>query len=165
MLIMADSSGNKIIKVFDDSYNKKVRQMALDLRAEDFDEVFHLYGMNPYDVVMESWDMSSDRYVILNKHDIVVGAFGVRAVDMFNGIGIPWLLGTEGLNKMKKFFVKNSKLVLNLMKYNYSYLVNYVDASYDNAVKWLKWCGFTLEEAKPFGIFRLPYHRFYMECG
>jgi hypothetical protein len=165
MLITVDKSGNKIVEVFDSSYEEHVSDIAMNLRAQDFDEVFAVTGENPYDAVKDDWAMSSRRWIVFNKENIAVAVLGVRPINLFSDIGIPWLLGTKGLDKMKKFFVKYSKPIIEEMKKGFDLLINFVDARYLKAVKWLKWCGFTIDEPVPFGAINVPFHRFYMECG
>jgi hypothetical protein len=162
---MADKSGNKIIEVFDRSYDKQVIDVALNLRVEDFDEVFALHGESPHYALLESWKMSTRRWVILNKMGGAVAVLGVRPVDMFGDEGIPWLLGTDGLDRMKKFFVKISKPIIEEMKQGFKVLANHVDARYIKTVSWLEWCGFEIEEPEPYGVMGLPFHRFSMEIN
>jgi hypothetical protein len=164
MPITAENNGNKIIEVFDDSYDKQVNHIAMNLRPEDFDELFYFFNINPYEVVIESWKMSLRRWIVLNKNNIAVAVLGVRPLSTFSKLAIPWLLGTKGLEKMKKFFMKHSKPIIEEMKMDFEFLYNFVDSRYIKAVKWLKWCGFTIEEAVPFGIYNVPFHRFYMRC-
>jgi hypothetical protein len=39
---------------------------------------------------------------------------------------------------------------------------NYVDARHARSIRWLKWLGFTIEEARPMGFAGLPFHPFGM---
>ena len=63
---------------------------------------------------------------------------------------------------MKKFFMKSSKIIIEEMKKEFELLFNVVDARYIKAIKWLRWCGFTVKEAEPFGTLQQPFHEFYM---
>lgn len=165
MSIMADKGGNKVIEVFDASYDNHVEDVAMNLRGPDFDEVVAATGEVPYGSVTEDWIMSLRRWIVLNKYNKAVAVLGVRPVNMFSNVGIPWLLGTKGLDKMKKFFVKYSKLIIEEMKKGFDILINYVDARYFKAVRWLEWCGFIIDEPLPFGAKNEPFHRFYMEIN
>ena len=167
MLIMginmiSDKSGNKVIEVFDNTYNDKVRHLATNLREADFDEVFASTGESPHFAIQEGWEWSIRKWIMLNKHDRAVAVLGVRPQSMFSDIGIPWLLGTEGLNKIKRFFMEASKPIIVEMLKDYKALINYVDARYIKAVRWLNWCGFEIEDAEPFGAQQLPFHKFSM---
>lgn len=78
--------------------------------------------------------------------------------------GIPWMMGSEELRNRKHMLalLRPSKVYIQEQKRDYAYLENYVDARHVLAVKWLEWLGFNMEEPEPFGIDRLPFHRFWM---
>ena len=44
----------------------------------------------------------------------------------------------------------------------FPYMFNYVDVRHKEAIRWLKWLGFTLNEPTPYGPFGLPFHKFHM---
>lgn len=163
--IMTDRQGNKIVEVFDNSYDDCIRHIAVNLRADDFDEVFAISGKSPHYDIIDSWQNSLRKWVILNNHGEAVAVLGIRPIgNMFSDIGLPWLVGTDELTKMKKFFVKVSKPIINEMCKHFKLLVNLVDSRYTKAVRWLKWCGFTFEDAKIVDTFYsdVPFHKFYM---
>ncbi|EFM0018504.1 hypothetical protein DI17_004371 [Escherichia coli] len=93
----------------------------------------------------------------------VVTIFGVAPKSMIGGAGIPWLVGTDELEKYQRTFLRRCGNVVNAMLTTYPYLENYVDARNHTARIWLHWLGFTIEEPQPFGIHGLPFHRFHME--
>lgn len=93
----------------------------------------------------------------------VVTIFGVAPASMIGGSGIPWLVGTDALEKYQRTFLRRCGKVVNAMLTVYPYLENYIDARNHVARAWLNWLGFTIEEPKPYGIQRLPFHRFHME--
>ena len=162
---MQDNFGNRIIEVYDASYDNYVKDIAMNLRIEDFDEVYAATGGNPFDAVLEDWMTSIRKWIIFNKQNIAVAVLGVRPLTMFSDIGIPWLLGADGLNKMKMFFIKNSKTIIEEMKKNFRILINCVDSRYVKAIRWLEWCGFTIDDAVPIGADKVPFHMIYMECN
>lgn len=165
MLIMADKQGNRLVEVFDTSYDKMVRHIAMNLRKKDFDEVYATTGESPHLAIDTGWILSSRKWIILNKQGKGVAIMGVVTYETLSDIGIPWLLGTKGLDKIKRFFLKICKPVIEEMKKGFEMLVNFVDARYEKAVRWLDWCGFTIDDVVPYGTFDLPFHRFYMECN
>jgi hypothetical protein len=160
---MQDKNGNKIVAIFDNSYNNSIRHVSTHLRAADFDEVFAATGKSPHICIELGWKLSLKRWIIFDRNNCAVAVLGIRPVDAFSNIGIPWLLGTDGLNKMSKFFLKISKPIIEEMKAGFDVLVNFIDARYIETVRWMRWCGFTVDEAQPFGELKLPFHRAYME--
>ncbi|CCG34026.1 TPA: hypothetical protein QFV80_003319 [Klebsiella aerogenes] len=93
----------------------------------------------------------------------VVTIFGVAPASMIGGSGIPWLVGTDSLEKYQRTFLRRCRKVVNAMLSVYPYLENYVDARNHVAKAWLHWLGFTLEDPAPYGVQGLPFHRFHME--
>lgn len=165
MLNLMDKHGNKMIEIFDNRYDAQIRKIALNLREDDFDEVFAATGKSPHLDIEVGVKTSLRTWIMLNKNDEAVAVLGVKPLSVFSNTGIPWLLGTDGLNNMKRFFVQCSKPIIEEMKNGFKLLLNDVDVRYTKAVRWLKWCGFTVEEPKPFGAFGLPFHKFYMKVG
>lgn len=47
----------------------------------------------------------------------------------------------------------------------FALLTNYVDARNAVSIRWLRWLGFEIEPAAPFGIHGLPFHRFSMRVN
>ena len=152
-----------LIEVFNERYNKEVRYVATHLRHDDFDEVYAVNGESPHISILEDWEGSARRWIIFNKKCEPVAILGVRPLIAFSDIACPWLLGTDGLNEMKKFFVKISKPIIAEMMKGYKLLVNYVDARNVKSVRWLKWCGFDVEDPEPFGALNIPFHKYTME--
>ncbi|POP42154.1 hypothetical protein CHU32_21130 [Superficieibacter electus] len=92
----------------------------------------------------------------------VVTVFGVAPGSMIGGYGIPWLVGTDELEKYQRTFLRRCGKVVNAMLTVYPYLENYVDARNHVAKSWLHWLGFNIEDAAPYGVNGLPFHRFHM---
>jgi len=53
-----------------------------------------------------------------------------------------WLLGTPGLFNVRKFFLKNSKEVIDNIRGTFKNIGNFVDSRNKTSIKWLNWCGF-----------------------
>ena len=84
----------------------------------------------------------------------VMAMFGVVCVHTGgpNGnIGMPWLIGTQALNRYPVTFVKTSKWVLEQLQETYQYLGNFVDCRYGGAMDWLELLGFELHNPEPVG--------------
>ena len=163
MLTMQDNRGNVVVEVFDDRYDKQMRHVSTHLRASDFDEVFAATGDSPHIEVADSWELSSRRFMIFNKRAQPVAVLGVRPLEAFSRIGIIWLLGTDGLGNMKKFFLRISKPIIKYLMDGYDVVFNYVDNRYLGALRWMEWCGFTVHAPEPFGALKLPFNQCTME--
>lgn len=139
-----------------------IESMLPHVRQADVDEFLATNGWSPRRVLETGLKTSTFCCAgIINGK--VVTIFGVAPASMIGGSGIPWLVGTDALEKYQRTFLRRCGKVVNAMLTVYPYLENYVDARNNAARVWLHWLGFTLEEPKPYGIHSLPFHRFHME--
>lgn len=127
------------------------------LRSSDYQELKAATGKNPYMELLESWDNSTLKWSII-KNDVVIGVFGVTELLENKNIGIPWLLGSDEMLNIKKFFVKRCAKYIKQMSDRFPTLCNYVDKRNTASIRWLKWSGFEISPAEPFGFEGKPFH-------
>lgn len=139
-----------------------IEAMLPHVRQADVDEFLATNGWSPRRVLETGLRTSTFACAGLINGEVVT-IFGVAPASMIGGNGIPWLVGTDALEKYQRTFLRRCGKVVNAMLAVYPYLENYVDARNNAARVWLHWLGFTLEEPKPYGIHSLPFHRFHME--
>ena len=60
-------------------------------------------------------------------------------------------------------FARGSVKVMNWFKSAYPKLRNHVDARNSSAITWIKWLGFTVEKAVPYGPDGVLFHPFHWE--
>lgn len=89
--------------------------------------------------------------------DEPAGIFGVVAQGR---AGAPWAVFTDVAERKPRAFLKACRLPVAAIKSNFDYLVNYADARNSRVLAWLKWLGFTVHPAEPFGVDQLPFHKF-----
>ncbi len=82
--------------------------------------------------------------------------FGVVGVE---GGGVVWMLTSTLVDKYPLAFLRLCKPVVEALLVNYGRLFNAVDARYEVALRWASWLGFRVEDAAPFGVAGLPFHR------
>ena len=90
--------------------------------------------------------------------------FGIGA-SLEKGLGVPWLLATEEVERHPVTFYRMSKSLFPLAVSGYERLVNWVDARNVLSLRWLVWLGFRMEPAVPFGVKGLGFHRMDWERG
>ena len=139
-----------------------IESMLPHVRQADVDEFLATNGWTPRRVLETGLRTSTFACAGMINGEVVT-IFGVAPASMIGGNGIPWLVGTDALEKYQRTFLRRCGKVVNAMLAVYPYLENYVDARNYTARVWLRWLGFTIEEPRPFGIHGLPFHRFYME--
>ena len=133
-----------------------------DIRNSDIKEVW-AYAHLSIDVALQkSFELSTLCWTGMLKKEPIL-CFGVAPFYDGRNKGSPWLLGTNKMDLVTFFILEYSKKYLIKMLDYFNFLENYVDARNKKSITWLKWCGFVIEEAKPFGADGLPFHKFWLE--
>ena len=141
---------------------KHIDELATTMRQVDIDEVWASNHLSPKASLSGSYSMTPDTYTGLVDNQVMC-IFGVAKPSFMSDTGIPWLLGSDLITKhVRRFLVANRKVV-DVMKQDVKILKNYVDARNLTTIKWLKWLGFVIHPAHPYGVEQLPFHLFTWE--
>ena len=73
------------------------------------------------------------------------------------------MLGTDLLKRYAVKFLRENEREIVYLSEDFSIIENYCDARNKVTLKWLKWLGFIVHDAKPYGVYNLPFHYFYKE--
>ena len=139
-----------------------VAAVAADLREADKLEVWLSHRHDPADAVAASIASSPlIRYVAVDDQGPIC-AFGVGALGLLSDHGAPWLLGTRRLDEHLRQLARMSRPMVTMMRQRYRTLENWVHAGNLTSVRWLKACGFTIEEPASWGACGAHFHRFWM---
>ena len=140
--------------------------VSLNLRQADVDEIVAATGLTPSECLEYSIESSEYVWVIIHDMGHIVGVFGLSSTKDINGnpVGVPWLLSTDDLKDFRYAFSKYSWGVVEFMSQQYNYLTNYVDSRHKQAIKWLKWLGFTIHADIPITLHdkAVTFYRFSM---
>lgn len=120
-------------------------------------QAYRATGIPAKDAVLNAWENSKRRWVIF-KNSQPVGLLGVE--DAGEGLGIPWMVGTPEMAKIKLFLCRNSAKYVEEMKKGFTKLANYVSVENKLSIGWVRWCGFTLHPPIPYGPFGYLFHPF-----
>lgn len=138
--------------------------LAPKIRQSDRNEVLASHGLSDMERILNNArSFSHEAYAWIIDGE-PIAAFGVAPGSYLQSFGIPWMLGTEeicGSNAIN--FLRNSKIIINYWLSRWDYLENYVDARNEISLRYLKFLGFVIDEPIPFGVQKLPFHRFYMK--
>ncbi len=94
---------------------------------------------------------------------VPVCMWGVVRESLVCNMGVPWMIGTELLDKYAATFLRRCRAPILEIFAGYDILVNHVDARNKKAIKWLGFMGFKVEkEPVTYGVEKLPFHRFSM---
>lgn len=138
--------------------------LANNMSAADRNEVAAAVGLGPYRALADSLNRSVAAWTGMVGDSRPVCMFGVTPIDILAGVGSPWLLGTDEIEKCAITFLRLCKGHAAKMLELFPHLVNYVDARHEVAIRWLKWLGFKFDtESVPYGIWGMPFFRFEMK--
>jgi hypothetical protein len=127
------------------------------LRRADAEEIWAGTGLDPALAVCFSICSSEPGWAAELRGE-PIAVFGARRAGP--GIGIPWLLTTDAIERYPVHFYRVSKGIIEEIKRRYGLLVNWVHADNKLSVRWLDWAGFEIEPAAPMGPRGRLFHRF-----
>jgi GNAT superfamily N-acetyltransferase len=134
--------------------------LAPRMRAADVAEVYAAARHAPLEALTRSLAISTHAWCGIMDGEVAC-LFGVGMRSLLGGVGSPWMLGSDLIEQHGKAFLRRSRGVVAQMQAAYPELENWVDARNAVSIRWLRWLGFTLEPAAPFGPFDCPFHRFW----
>lgn len=138
-----------------------VEEIAPRLREADVQEVYAASHLDPLTALRRSLVVSRNPK-IGTADGLACCIFGVAAPSVLSETGVPWLLATPEITQHARAFLRMSHDYVASMRADYEVLRNMVDARNKDAIKWLRWLGFRIDPAIPFGPDKMPFHPFEM---
>lgn len=132
------------------------------VRQADVEELWASALATPEECLRLGLERSPEAWVGL-ADETPLCIFGVSSMAILGAEGAPWMVGTDDIDLHAKGFLKACRGALARMFEPYESLYNFVDARNARAIRWLKWLGFEIAEARPMGPLGLPFHRFEMK--
>lgn len=122
-----------------------IRTIAERMRQADRDEVWAASRETPVGALMYSLRKSSVAWTALvdGRPEVM---WGVGDINILAGVGAPWLLGTDAVEKHSVAFLRRSADFRAQLLARYSVLRNFVDDRNTVSIRWLKWLGFKLSD-------------------
>lgn len=126
-----------------------IRTIARRMRQADRDEVFAASGKSPAEALIYSLRKSSVAHTGLID-GVPEVMFGVGDINILAGVGAPWLLGTDAVERNFVPFLRRSVEWKLKLSARYPVLRNFVDDRNTVSIRWLQWLGFTLSDPVEF---------------
>lgn len=123
-----------------------IRFISEGLRKADRDELEASHDGDAGETLMASWGLSTRSWLILDRTGLPIGVFGV-APHGAPGLGIAWLMGTEGIEGEALSVARQTRRYVSEMHRHYPVLWNYIDARNELSLRWLEWSGFSIVDA------------------
>jgi hypothetical protein len=133
-------------------------QLAPRMRSADTLEVQSSAGMTPLAALLASLRASVySRALLIDGEPAALWGVAPAAGDD-QDIGVVWLLTGDLADRHPLALMVHCRAELQRMLEVRPVLTNAVDERYPGAVRWLRWLGFEVGEAVPFGTSGLPFH-------
>ncbi len=122
---------------------------AIDLRAGDAREIAAL-GLTKEEGLQRSLDCAvwAEAYLVDGE---VAAIAGVSIGSLLGGEAIPWLVTGRPVERHKSAFLRLTRAGIARMLRRFPVLINHVHVEYTEALRWLRWLGFTIEAPAPHG--------------
>ena len=138
-----------------------IPHLAANMRGSDRREVWASHRHTPQEA-LEASLACSDLAWTCCVQSVPAFMWGVaRQGAMTSFTGVPWLLGTPRMYAVRRDFLRHCLVYVNAMQEAFPLLENYVHAENQASVRWLEWCGFTVEREIPELINDEDFYRFW----
>lgn len=84
--------------------------------------------------------------------------YGLASPSLIGDSAMVWLLGTDLVKRHKMIFLRHYKAEITRMLDIYPMVYTMVDTRHKVCLRWLKWIGFEVRDAVPFGPDQLPFN-------
>lgn len=141
-----------------------IKAMSEDIRESDRLELERSHGHTPYQAMSYGYRHSVYCRTVLYRGE-PVAMFGLVPDRTVSDAAAVWMLGTNGLMKMRYSFLRMCRNYIKAMLALYPKLYNYVDVDNTDTQRWLNWCGASIQPARPYGEKGHPFHYFDFDNG
>jgi hypothetical protein len=138
-----------------------VAYLAENIREEDRQEIWHSHRKTPLEAFQSGFEISDEPLTVV-WGDKPVAMFGVCGE---NGVGVPWMLATDDLKRIRKSFLRECRSYVQRMHEKYPVLINAVWVKNTVHILWLKWLGFDFDAPIELGPDNEMFIRFYKEVA
>lgn len=149
---------------FRDAVPGDADRLLIEMRACDRQEAEAMVGAAQVDFVLRYTLGASLAAWCCEQDGELVCLFGVAALSIAGGVGAPWMLGTDRMARLPRAVMAQSRAMIPRMLALFPHLINFVDARNVRSIRLLKWLGFEIHPAAPYGAQGLPFHRFDMRA-
>lgn len=143
------------------AWDHEIEWVAERMRQADIDEVKAASGRDPLHALR--FCVANSTWCVTAKVDWEpVAIFGVATVSEIGGVGSPWMLGTDVIERHQVRALRHNLEWIDRLRSGYHVLRNAVDDRNEMSKRWLKWLGFELGEPINLGYENRPFRIFEM---
>jgi hypothetical protein len=133
-------------------------ELSNSMREEDKREIWHYSRVSPLVCLIDGLTYGEKCWTV-EYNGSVIAMFGVTRQDEITGI--PWMLASEDLKKIKKSFLRECHQYVERMFDGFQVLKNCAWSQNTIHIQWLKWLGFRFFPAQPKGYDGELFYEFY----
>lgn len=126
-----------------DALPEHAEYVAAHLREADIIELHASTPRAPAAAVRESYRWADWTKVVL-VDGVPAVLYGVSPTTVYD-VGSPWMLATDAIQKIQRYFIRGSRTEVERMKREYKMLFNRVHRDNTVSINWLRWLGFTVD--------------------
>lgn len=131
-----------------ETVREALEYISENLREADRAELRASSIGDPEELISAGVEASSQCWLILDRTGLPIGVMGV-APSGAPGVGLPWMLGTDGVLREGHSIGRQTRHYVDLMQAEYPVLTNFIDARNEVSLAWLYRAGFHLIDADP----------------
>ena len=141
---------------------RSLRLAAQTMRPADRREVWASDGHTPLQALEAAFAASPLSWTILWGSHPAFCCGVAPGASVVGNVGIPWMLGTTHFAATASFTARWARVAVARMQALYPLLTNYTHAGNAPALRFLRWCGFTLADTPcPHGHDRELFYQFW----
>lgn len=148
---------DKIVGTIRPSTKKDCVHIGYFMREQDAMEMWSAFRYSPIEAALDSYKKAFISLTI-EKDGKPIVMFGIMPKSMASGA--MWLLSTNGIYKIGRIFVRNSKAWVSDMLEFYPHLWGMVDLRNTVSKRWLDYLGCKWGDIIPYGIDKMPFQYF-----
>lgn len=135
--------------------------LDLNLRTADQEEIVAATGLPVQESLLRSIAISNGGAWVGIHKDRIEAVFGVVESPF---LAVPWFVATDKFHEFWLKFVRESREFIYALLDRYGLLVNFVDSRHTEAIRWLRWLGFVVDETRSIILSDpdVPFFRFYL---
>ncbi len=124
-----------------------IPRLAARMRPQDRLEVAASHGQSPETALRESLARSPLAWCcLLGGNPAFMWGVAGHGAPHLPHVGLPWLLASLEIDRLKAPFLRQCGSYVKRMQSRFPCLVNFVHAENAASVRWLRWCGFTVQD-------------------
>lgn len=142
---------------FETATEAHIAEISPHVRQIDREEIWAAGHMTPEESIRLG--LSSGAWACYFDDEIAC-IFGCKPLTILSDEASPWMIATPVIEKKQKAFLRRCRPIVEMWQEKYELLINYADDRNVTVKNWLKWLGFTVYPAAPYGYDGAMFCRF-----